>query len=415
MEQYGAYVGELTSRYAPELRFIETANEPCYSFYLCPCLAPGGPPCDAASGPSQPACELGHGSEEFAQVYGPFLSAAADVASEAMVEANPEALLIAGALEKSGVGLAATTRYMIEHGLLAQGNVAIMIHQYPYPYPNWRPEQPDCSYWQVPGDPWWLPAGCETAPPFEDYTTPAGRPVHARDVWQEMDDKIDASALLHDAEDLGVLDRFYLFDTELHAGWHDNFGAEVPNTATTPAREALAGLRIGAINAHQHFAGLEFIFSPSDPAPYNLLVKHLAEATPVYAWDAPLMDADYSGLVYKLFRRGNEVQVPGTSEVPGTFGEDIIALWSNAEEPLELVLTPSSDATHFKQVTLTSFADAHGPLAITTTDLSVPPATIPVQPLTEFYFLSVISDRPGFGWLAGLGGEAGANDWRIER
>jgi hypothetical protein len=58
--------------------------------------------------------------------------------------------------------------------------------------------------------------------------------------------------------------------------------------------------------------------------------------------------------------------------------------------------------THFKPATLTRFADAGGPLAITVTDLSAPPAAISVEPLREFYFLSVSSDRPGFGWLAGL-------------
>ncbi len=386
LEQYGAYVRELTARYTPELRFIETGNEPCYGFYLCPCLDPGGPPCDATSGPNQPACELGHDSQEFAQVYGPFLSTSAIVAAEAMAEANPDALLVAGALEKSGEDLTATTRYMIEHGLLDRGNVALMIHQFPLPWPNWLSHPVDCSYFQDPNDPWWLPAGCETAPPFEDYTTPAGRPIHAQDTWRGIDEKIDASLLLHDAGDLGVLDRFYLFDTELHAGFHDNFGGE-PNDATTPAREAMAGLRIGVINAHQRFLGMEFIFAPSDPTPYNLMVKHLAGATPVYAWDAPLTDADYSALVYKLFTRGDE---------------DIIAVWSNAEGPLDLALTPSATPTRFKQVTLTRLADAHGALAITATNPSTPPTTISVQPLREFYFLSVINDRPGFGWLAGI-------------
>jgi hypothetical protein len=104
------------------------------------------------------------------------------------------------------------------------------------------------------------------------------------------------------------------------------------------------------------------------------------------------MDADYFGLVYKLFTRSDE---------------DIIAVWSNAEGPLELTLTPSPDATKFKQVTLTSFADADGPISISTTNLDAPPVAISVQPLTGFYFLSVISDRPGFGWLADLRGEAG--------
>jgi len=403
VEQYRAHVRATTERYAPELRFVEMSNEPAAEFYLCPCVMPDGPHCTATSGPNQPACELGHDSEEFAQAYGPFLSAAANAASEEMAAVNPEAVLIAGALEKTGSGLITTTRYMIEQGLLDNGNVAIMIHQFPYPYPNWLSEQPNCSYFQVPGDPWWLPAGCETAPPLEDYITPAGRPIQARDVWQAMDQAIDVSEILTDVVALGgedLLSQFYLFDTELHAGFHDTYGEE-PNHTTTPAREALAGLRIGSINAHQRFAGLEFIFAPHDPIPYNLMVKHLAGATPVYAWDAPLMlalskaegDADYSGMVYKLFTRGDE---------------DIIAVWSNAKDPLELILPLSPDVTDFKQVTLTSFADADGPISISTTNLDAPPAAISVQPLAEFYFLSVISDRTGFRWLADLRGEAGS-------
>ncbi len=386
LEQYGTYVRELTARYAPELRFIETGNEPCYGFYLCPCIDPGGPPCDATSGPNRPACELGPESEEFAQAYGPFLSTSANVAAEAMAEANPDALLIAGALEKTGEELTATTRYMIEQGLLDQGNVAIMIHQFPLPQPNWLSHSVDCAYYQDPNDPYWLPAGCQTAPPFDDYISPAGRPVHAQDVWRGIDERIDASLLLHDAEDLGVLDRFYLFDTELHGGWHDTLGGK-PDDTTTPARETMAGLRIGAINAHQHFLGMEFVSAPSDPAAFNLMVKYLAGATPVYAWDAPLTDADYSGLVYKLFTRG---------------AEDIIAFWSNAGGPLQLALTPSADPTHFRQVTLTRLDDVDGAVAITTTDSSTPPPSLSIQPLREFCFLSVISDRPGFGWLADI-------------
>jgi hypothetical protein len=170
----------------------------------------------------------------------------------------------------------------------------------------------------------------------------------------------------------------------------------------------MAGLRIGSINAHQRVLGSEFVFAPTDPAAYNLMVKHLAGATPAYAWDAPLMDADYSGLVYKLFTRPVG-QVPGTLEVPGTsIGEDIIALWSNAEEYQQFVLTFAAEPTQFKQVTLTSFdavlpcADEPERLVIFTENKSAPPESILVQPLKQFYFLSVLSDRPAFGWLADL-------------
>jgi len=330
--------------------------------------------------------------------YGDLLSTAAIRASVAMAAANPDALLITGALEMTASrdhDLTRTTEYMIAREVLTQGNVAIGIHQYPYFPPNWLSPTPNCAYYQVPGDPFWLPPGCETAPPFEDYTTPAGRPIRARDAWHSFDQRVDSSGLLRDAQTLGVLDRFYLFDTELHAGWHDS------DSTTTPAREAMAGLRIAAINAHQKVIGTEFIFAPAAPQAFNLLVKGLSGATPVYTATAPLIGADYGGLVYKLFTRGSEMQAPGASEAPGAFGEDIIALWSNAETPLDLVLTLSPNPTRFKQVILTRFADAGGPLAISATDLGAPPAAITVQPLVEFYFLSAISDRPGFGWLAG--------------
>ena len=380
VEQYRAHVRATTARYAPDLRFVELSNEPAAEFYLCPCTVPGGPACTATSGPNQPACLLGPNSPEFVATYGDLLFTAAISGSQAMAAANPDALLVTGALDlpPNDFGLSLTTMNMITRGLVLNDNVVIGIHQYPYLYPSWRPEAPNCSYFQVPGDPYWLPPGCETAPPFEDYTTPAGRPIRARDAWQLFDQRVDSGGLLHDAASLGVLDRFYLFDTELHAGFHDS------DPTTTPVREAMAGLRIAAINAHQKVIGTEFTFAPADPQAYNLLVKHLAGVTPVYTATAPLMDADYSGLVYKLFTRGNE---------------DIIALWSNAETPLTLILALATAPTHFKQATLTRFADVGGPLSITTTSSSAPPAAITVQPLVEFYFLSVISDRPGFGWL----------------
>jgi hypothetical protein len=52
-------------------------------------------------------------------------------------------------------------------------------------------------------------------------------------------------------------------------------------------------------SAHQRVLGSQFIFVPADPAAYNLMVKQLAGVTPVYPAAAPLMDADYNGLVYK--------------------------------------------------------------------------------------------------------------------
>ncbi|MGB9593617.1 MAG: hypothetical protein ACPL7R_05730, partial [Anaerolineae bacterium] len=384
LQQFRDNVYQQMARYAPDLRFIEMGNEPAAEFYLCPCTTPPDTSdCNATCGPDQPACVAGPNSPEFVAAYGDLLFTASDAAAREMAAANPEALLITGALELTSShdhDLTATTEYMISRGLLTNGNVAIGFHQYPYLYPNWLPDPPDsCAYFQDPGNPYWLPSGCETAPPLDDYTTPSGRTILARQAWQALDERIDSSGLLSDALALGVLHGFYLFDTELHAGFHD------ADPTTTPAREGLAGLRIGAINAHQRVIGTEFIFAPADPTVYNLLVKHLAGATPIYRWDASLIGADYAGLAYKLFTRGNE---------------DIIAFWSNAEGTTSLNL--GTGAAHYRRVTLTRFADAGGPLSITSDHPATPPAAITVAPVREFCFLSVISDRPGFGWLENI-------------
>ncbi len=395
--QFAANVQAMAARYTPELRFIELSNEPAAEFYLCPCTVPGGPPCAAASGPNQPACALGPDSPEFVATYSDLLLAAATSASAALAAANPDALVITGALEMSPTpfGLSLTTEAMISRGLLGMGNVVIGVHQYPYSPPNWLSPTPDCRYFQPGHDPYWLPPGCETAPPFLDFTTPAGRPILARDAWRQFDERTDSSALLRDAASLGVLERFYLFDTELHAGWHDG------DPTTSAARETIAGLRIGAVNAHQRVIGTEFLFAPADPAAYNVLVKHVAGSTPVYRWEAPLIGAAYSGLVYKLFTRGRE---------------DIIALWSNAAAPQRLELALAAGPTQFREVTLTRISGPDCPTVdctavseatrmrvdVSPVRLTLPPSGVTVAPLREFYFLSVVSDGPGFAWLESL-------------
>ncbi len=404
VNEYRRYVRELATRYGPELRFLETMNEPCYEFYLCPCREQ--PPCSQtwARGPDHQVCDdfppdgfQPHQTQEFADVYGEFLFAAADIAAEELQNAGSDALLVTGALEMSRAGLTATSEKMIRLGLLEHDNVAFMIHQFPYPgTPNWI-EHEECVY----GPNWWLPDGCETAPPFQDYHTPAGRPIAARDMWQAVDETIDVSEILSDVVALGqelsqpdLLSRFYLFDTELHGG----FG--IKDNTTNAGRTAIAGLRIGAINAHQRFAGLLFTGNNSDPLPYNVMVRHLVGVTPLYKpeWNAPLIGTDYSGLVYKFFTRGQE---------------DIIAIWSNAGVPMTVKLSLAAGPVQFGKVTLTRIFGPDCPTVdcrglskaertrvdVGNTWLSSPPATITVAPLQEFYFLSVISDRPGLGWL----------------
>jgi len=86
-------------------------------------------------------------------------------------------------------------------------------------------------------------------------------------MWRAVDEAIDVSEILSDVVALGqelgqpdLLSRFHLFDTELHGG----FG--IKDETTNGGRMAIAGLRIGAINAHQRFAGLLFTGNNRDPA-----------------------------------------------------------------------------------------------------------------------------------------------------
>ena len=437
MGQYREFVHELSQRYAGQLRHYELVNEPAAEFWLCPCLATGAA-CDATYGPNQPACAWrwdeaaqswtgGPDSQNFVDAYGDLLLQTADIAAEEIARADPDALVITGAVDM-GSSLLKTTEYMIapDRGdlLRRRPNVVIGVHQYPYfnPPPWLRDEhgQPlNCSYLQPGHDWYWLPEGCETAPPFDGVFD--GRPAQL--LWRHQDENVDLSETLAEARDLGVLDHFYMYDTELHAGWHAGDGDGDPATpvTTTPAREAIAGLRIAAIDAHQKMIGAEFIFGPANPAIYNLMVGRLAGATPVYAWDAPMIGADYSGVVYKLFTR------PVQGAADDSLGEDIIAIWSNAAEPVAVTLTlgeESGDAPlpsqgggwgvgrrvsgQFKEVVLTTLAaslpraDLPEQLFPTSERLDRPPESIVVRPLRDFIFLSVISDRSGFGWLTDI-------------
>ncbi len=138
------------------------SNEPAAEFYLCPCVMPDGPHCTATSGPNQPACLLGPNSSEFVAAYGDLLFTAADIAAEELATTNAEGLVITGALDMppNNSGLSLTSVYMITRTLLTNDNVAIGIHQYPYLYPpNWISPTLNCAYYQMPGNPYWLPPG----------------------------------------------------------------------------------------------------------------------------------------------------------------------------------------------------------------------------------------------------------------
>lgn len=421
MNQFGWYVGELARRYAGNVGFYEIVNEPNAEFWLCGCSVDGAfdpSVCldnESPAGPNLPVCWWawdeeeerwtgGPYAQEFVEAYGDLLFETARIATEQIEEADPDAIVIAIETDVPGPGvqgLSAVARDFLHRGFFADHPSAVLgVHSYP---------QIDVSLWLGPIDCAYagafnydLPDGCETAPPLDGTFQPRldADPRPVRELWIAQDRATDLSELLADVRELEEsgtrvrLDDLAMFDTEIHSGWHEMYGG-ASSALTTRAREAMAALRIGTIMAHQGFVGLEFTNAPLDPDDFNLLPVHLSGSRPVWRWGAQRIIEDetaYDGVVYKLFTRGNE---------------DVIAVWSNGTDPADLVLDLASGDTCFSAATVTTVAATDdGALDVARTTSAAPPDTLQVESLRQFLFLSVVSDRPGFGWLADIGSAA---------
>jgi len=343
--KFRTFMYALSFRYKDRLNFYELANEPGAEFYLCPCAENSGTQCNSKDGPDQPVClePFKTNSEEFVSVYGDFLADTAIIASEEVAKNNPKAVVITGAVDcfdghredndPSSYGLCRTTEYMIEKGLLKNGNVAVGIHLYPYARDQfWSADKVNCNYYQKEDNPFWLPVECEKAPAFADYTTPKGKLLTMSQMWTEMDKRYDISELLKDVKPQELLDKIYFFDTEHHGGFYN----PEPRFDLT---EAISGVRQGVILAQQKFIGVMFVLHTEDGSSdfsatvFNETVRMISGSTPVYKWASKLTDSDYSGVVYKLFSRGTE---------------DILVFWSNAGNLKQVILN-----TNFNKEKLT--------------------------------------------------------------
>lgn len=413
MGKLASFARNLAARHAGRIRFYEIVNEPAAEFWLCGCSRDGRydpAVCldnRAAAGPNLPVCWWssdpvtgeptgGPYAEAFVSVYGDLLRRTFDLVAREIGAADPGAVVISGELDTPNTGaqrLSPVTRHLIRRGLFRDHpNLALGIHEYPSADPAlWIPGIA-CAY--AGAFNYDLPEGCETAPPLEGELHPKpDKTVPVRAVWRKQDEDADLSELLRE---IGTLERdgapvrlddLRLFDTELHIGFHETYGGHT-SALTSPAREAMAGLRTAAILAHQGFIGVEFIFAPEDPAVFNAMVKQLSGSVPVYRFAAPRTGAAYNGVVYKLFSRG---------------AEDIIAYWSNADRASSLALSLAGPGARYHDVRQVRIAAAPGGAAILEAGTyDGPPASLPVAPVAEFHFLSVISDRPGFAWLDGV-------------
>jgi hypothetical protein len=146
----------------------------------------------------------------------------------------------------------------------------------------------------------------------------------------------------------------------------------------------------GFIGAETRSGNVSVGYLP-DPTARELIIdvgRAIGGASPVAKFDSQWFKPgvndylDYRWAVYKLFNRGDE---------------DIIAIWSNSakDEVLDFELQPGVELRNIQQVKY----DGGESQFKETGELSSFPTHLTLRPLKQFYFISVTSDSPKFGWL----------------
>jgi len=279
------------------------------------------------------------------------------------------------------------------------------------------------GFWQSnPQAMWWLEDATNQAPPFmsEDLERVEGaldrrgqtlhtiKPVdevrrenpYMGKLWRKLIDESFSRPL----EDLLGLQAKYSVDLPIWVTEELTIGP----LATNRRENLIAALReytivfhqkvettvlAGYISANMFTAGAKIDYLPDSTA-RDLIVdvgSAIAGAKPVVKFDSQWFapdegqNLDYRWVVTKLFNRGDE---------------DILAVWSNSakDETLKFELAPE---VHLRNVRMTKF-DADAIQFRKIEFLKELPQQIVIKPLTEFYFISVISDSPKFAWLENL-------------
>lgn len=355
----------------PGVPAVQIASPSQILEHLCPCLT-AGTACTAVSGPSQPACADPEGLQSGAvgTAYGPLMTSIAARFGAGVRAASPGVRVISAPVDDASHGLSPLTRVALEAGM-ADSVDALGVVSAPCPPPTWIDPMPDCAV----GAP-----GCETAPPFDDWTAllppegggdPVPTVVRATDAWRAFDVAVDPEpaqiALM-----FGGWDALPLWFAAIRGGFH---GAS--------PREAIAGLRIGTLLAAERVEGMSFVFSPTDPQAYELLVRTVSGTRPVRREETP---EGYDDVVVRFLERE---------------GEDVLVAWNNAEAAR--VIFVSGDDMEYGQVSVTRVSGGGADLVITSETLESPDTQISVLPLSEIVILKVSADEQlGFRWLQTL-------------
>ncbi len=428
MDHWESYCGALAERYdgdgsqdapgSPVIQHFMLVNEPEWFWFNVDFDNAGWPmERDNVSATSwwQDAEAQGQsGAKAFAQKYGEMIFQTTKRAAEAIHKANPEARVGTPQFASVMPMDKDLFRYLLDHGL-GQYVDAWGVH------PSNSTEMH--SLWQ--GNPevwWWLEDATNQAPPFkpEDLTRVKGaldrkgqtlntaRPVdqlrqeypYSGKMWRKLIDEPFSQRL----EDLNQL--FAEYDTSMPIWVTEEL--TIGPLATNRRENLMAALREYAIVFHENveitvLAGYISATTKAGNAPVSCLPDEIGQdiirtvgeaiggAVPVQKFDSRWFvrgedrHLDYRWTVYKLFNRGNE---------------DILALWSNSGKDEVLDLTLNSSA-NIKKVRLIKY-DADKQNFKEISELQAVPPSITVKPLKEFYFLSVTSDQPRFGWLKDL-------------
>jgi len=360
------------------------------------------------------------GAKSYAQKCGDFLYAVTARAADGIHRANPSARIATPQFAAIGE----PTNEMFDY-LLAKG-VATKVDAW-----GIHPANALFLLWQTdPAAIGWLDDATNQAPPFSAADLNAVRGALNRrgqtlstlqpidivrrenpymgKLWRKLIDQSFSQSL----EDLNKLLAKYKADlpiwvTEqltigpLATNRRENLIAALRGYAIVFHQKVETTVLAGYIGANTRSADVAVDYLP-DPSARDLIVdigRAIGGASPVTKFDSQWFQPgerdylDYRWTVYKLFNRGDE---------------DIIAIWSNSakDEILDFELQPGAQISKIRQIKY----DAGESQFKKIEPMSAIPAHLTVKPLQQFYFISVTSDQPKFGWLKKLQRRLGVNE-----
>jgi hypothetical protein len=357
----------------PGVAAVLIADETATMEHLCPCIE-AGTPCEAASGPDQPACAAPDAlyTEELGTTYGPLMAAIGTRMGRGVDAAGTEALVVSAPIDAPNRGLTPLTRTALEEGLSTFID-ALGIVSAPMPVPTWLDPVPDCSTAEP---------GCDTAPPFEDWTAllppegggdPVATVVSATRTWRTFDADVDPAEILRALSIAGWPD-LPLWVTSVRGGFH----------GTTP-REVVAGLRAATILTSAGVAGISFAFPPTNSDAFELLVRSLSGAHPVERAETT---EGYDDVVLRFLSKD---------------GQDVLVAWNNAEGPRVVFL--DAEDLEYTAVTVTRVHASAEEAQITTEAFDTPDVQLDLPSLTDIVIVTVDAARSQdleFDWLASI-------------